>query len=417
MTKNCIRRREFIGKTTVGLLSTGLGLPLLRGNALPQESSNSIVYRTLGRTKLRLPILSFGVMNSDSPDLIRKAIDMGINHLDTANVYLRGNSEISIGRTLAEANLRGKVHIATKMRFARDNDKNVFISSGPAREPLATKGNFPKQLATSLQRLRTDYSDILYLHSSYSPEMATYEPLLEELVKAKKEGKARFIGVSTHKNEPDVIRAAVDSGVYDVILTAYSVVLRRKKKIKKAIDYAASKDIGIVAMKTHGGKDINNQADPGIDHATAYKWVLSDTNVCTTIPGMTTFEQLDFNFKVMSDYALTLEESRKLQQMSEPKNPLYCQNCRDCVSACPQRVEIPSLMRAYMYAEGYGNLIQAEMTMDVLPPDRSLGTCAACASCTAVCRYGIDIGKRLATGGRFLFFQPFRLNCRATNLD
>ena len=395
MTNNRIRRREFIGKTTFGLLSAGLGLPLLRGKSLPQKSSNGIVYRTLGRTKLRIPILSFGVMNTDSPDLIRKAIDMGINHLDTAWAYLRGNSEMSIGRTLAEANLRDKVHIATKMRFARDNDKNVFISSGPAREPLATKENFQKQLATSLQRLRTDYIDILYLHSSYSPEMATYEPLLEELVKAKKEGKARFIGVSTHKNEPDVIRAAVDSGVYDVILTAYSVVLDRRENIKKAIEYAASKDIGVVAMKTHGGRDINSQADPGIDHTAAYKWVLSDTNVCTTIPGMTTFEQLDFNFKVMSDYALTLEESRKLQRMSKPENPLYCQNCRDCISSCPQKVEIPSLMRAYMYAQGYGNLIQAEMTLDVLPPEKSLGTCTACASCTAVCRYGINIGQRL----------------------
>jgi len=406
MINDRIRRRDFIGKTAAGLLSASLGFPLLRGNSLPQKSSNGLVYRTLGRTKLRIPILSFGVMNSDSPDLIRKAIDMGINHLDTAYAYLRGNSEISIGKTIEEAKLRDKVYIATKMRFARDNDKNVFISSGPAREPLATRENFQKQLATSLQRLRTDYIDILYLHSCYSPEMATYQPMMEELIKAKKEGKARFIGVSTHKNEPDVIRTAVDAGVYDVILTAYGFVLDRKDEIKKTVQYAASKDIGIVAMKTHGGVDRNSEANPEIDHASAFKWVLNDTNVCTTIPGMTTFEQLDFNFKIMSDYALTLEESRKLQQMSKLENPLYCQNCRDCISSCPQKVEIPSLMRGYMYAKGYGNLIQAEMTMDVLPPEKSLATCTACASCTAVCRYGINIEGRLD----FLAAQGFPKN-------
>jgi len=397
MTGNKIRRRDFICKSAAGLLSSGLGFPLLHGRTIAQERGSGLVIRTLGRTDLRIPILSFGVMNTDSPDLIRKAIDMGINHLDTAWAYLRGNSELSIGRTLAEANLRDKVYLSTKMRFARDNDKNVFISTGAAREPLATKENFQKQLGASLQRLRTDYVDILYLHSCYSPEMATYEPMMEELIKAKKEGKTRFIGASTHKNEPEVIYAAVDAGIYDVILTAYSVVLDRKDEIKKAIQYAASENIGIIAMKTHGGVDRNSMSDPGIDHASAFKWVLNDTNVCTTIPGMTTFEQLDFNFKVMNDYSLSIDEKRALQQKEKPSDPLYCQNCRSCVASCPQNVEIPNLMRAYMYAAGYGNLIQAEMTIEVLPAEKNLSACTSCASCSAVCRYGIDIGQRLSS--------------------
>lgn len=395
MARKGINRRDFIGKTAVGLFSTSLGIPLLRGKSFSQEQSNKIIYRTLGRTKLRIPIVSFGVMNSYSPDLISKAIDMGIKHLDTANVYLRGNSEISIGKTLEERKLRDKVYIGTKMRFARDNDKNVFISSGHAREPLATKENFQKQLETSLKRLRTDYIDILYLHSCYSPEMATYEPMMEELIKAKKEGKARFIGISTHKNEPDVIRAAVDAEVYDVILTAYGIVQDYKNDVQKAIQYAASKDIGIVAMKTHGGVRRNRDPNSGIDHASAFKWVLSDKNVCTTIPGMTTFEQLDFNFMVMNDYALSTQDKIAVQQAAKLDNPLYCQNCRSCVSTCLQGVEIPNLMRAYMYAEGYGNLIQAEMTIDVLPEDKGLKACAACTYCMATCAYGINISNRL----------------------
>ncbi|MGD2295406.1 MAG: aldo/keto reductase [Candidatus Aminicenantes bacterium] len=395
MGRQGINRRDFIGKTTAGLVSTGLGLPLLRGKIFSQEQPNKIIYRTLGRTKLRIPIVSFGVMNSDSSDLIRKAVDMGINHLDTANVYLRGNSEISIGRTLEEGKLRDKVYIGTKIRLARDNAKNVFISSGPAREPLATKENFQKQLETSLKRLRTDYVDILYLHSCYSPDMVTYEPLMEELIKAKKQGKARFIGLSTHKNEPDVIRAAVDTNVYDVILTAYGIIQGYKDDVQKAIQYAASKDIGIVAMKTHGGVRRNRRADPGIDHASAFKWVLSDENVCTTIPGMTTFEQLDFNFKVMNDYALSTQDKIAVQRAAKLENPFYCQNCRSCVSSCPQRVEIPNLMRAYMYSEGYGNLIQAEMTIDVLAEDKGLKACSTCSACSATCAYGINISHRL----------------------
>ncbi|MFC2166380.1 aldo/keto reductase [Acidobacteriota bacterium] len=395
MGKKGINRREFIGKTAAGVFSAGFGLPLLKGNPLSQNATENIPTRTLGRTNLEIPILSFGVMNSDSPDLIRKAIDMGIKHLDTANVYLRGNSEMSIGKTLDEDKLRDKVYLATKMRFARDNDKNIFLETGPAREPLATKENFQKQLETSLQRLRTDHVDILYLHSCYSPEMVTYEPMMEALAQAKKEGKTRFIGTSTHKNEPDVIRATVDAGIYDVVLTAQSVLLERKEDIKQAIKYAASKNIGVVAMKTHGGVGKNKEDDPGINHESAFKWVLSDENICTTIPGMTTFEQLDFNFAVMKNYALTAKEERAVQKATSIQNPLFCQNCRACISSCPKGVEIPSLMRAYMYAEGYGNLLQAEMTAEVLPEEKGLKKCVECSTCSASCRYGIKIHDRL----------------------
>ncbi len=395
MGKKGINRRQFIGKTAAGVFSAGLGIPLLKRKPHTPNSTDEIPTRILGRTKLEIPILSFGVMNSDSPDLIRKAIDMGITHLDTASVYLRGNSEMSIGKTLDEDKLRDKVYLATKMRFARDNDKNIFLDEGPAREPLATKENFQKQLETSLQRLRTDFVDILYLHSCYSPEMATYEPMMEALVQAKKEGKTRFIGTSTHSNEPDVIRATVDAGVYDVVLTAQSVTLDKKEEIKEAIAYAASKDIGVVAMKTHGGVRRNREADPGIDHESAFKWVLSDKNICTTIPGMTTFEQLDFNFNVMKNYSLTAREQMAVRQASRIQNPLHCQNCRSCVETCPKGVEIPSLMRAYMYAEGYNNLLQAEMTVEVLPEKKGPKTCTKCSTCTASCKYGINIYDRL----------------------
>jgi aryl-alcohol dehydrogenase-like predicted oxidoreductase len=98
------------------------------------------------------------------------------------------------------------------MRFARDREKNVFLSEGSEREPTATAENFRSQLDESLRRLRTDVIDVLYIHSCYSPAMATFEPLMNALVRAKESGKARFIGVSTHKNVPEVIRAAADTG-------------------------------------------------------------------------------------------------------------------------------------------------------------------------------------------------------------
>lgn len=392
-----MKRREFFGKAAFGLASVGLTGPFLRKADANQEEAPKIVYRTLGRTNLRIPIVSFGVMNSDSPDLIQRALDLGITHLDTANVYLRGNSERVIGEVLERSSSRDKVCMATKMRFARDNDKNVFLLKGTEREPGATEANLFKQLETSLERLRTDYVDILYLHSAYSPQMAVFEPVMKALVKAKEQGKARFIGVSTHKNVPDVIRATVDARVYDVILAAYNYVLEDREEVKEAIQYAAQKGVGVVAMKTQGGRRLQESSDLEINHQAALKWVLNDENVCTAIPGMTTFEQLDLNMGVMDDLELSEKERKDLRMAASLRGTLFCQNCGFCVSTCSRRVEIPKLMRAYMYARGYGNYVQARTTIAELPKKEGLDICKDCSSCSAFCRRGIDIGSRVNT--------------------
>jgi predicted aldo/keto reductase-like oxidoreductase len=390
-----MKRREFIGKTALGVAAAGLSTPLVKKAGAEQEQKTKIVYRTLGRTGLRIPLVSFGVMNSDSPDLINRALDMGINHLDTAHVYIRGNSERVIGEVLEKRGGRDNVYVATKMRLARDREKNVFTLKGTEREPGATEENLIEQLETSLERLRTDYVDILYLHSCYSPEMATFEPLMNALGKVKKQGKARFIGTSTHADIANVIRATADAGIYDVVLAAYNYVMEEKEEIKKAIAYAADKGVGVVAMKTQGGRRLQQDPDSEINNQAALKWVLNDENVCTTIPGMTTFEQLDMNMGVMNDLSLTGQEQKDLQIAAAMRGTLFCQNCRACVPTCPNHVGVPNLMRAYMYAVGYGNYFQARSTIAELPGKMGLEVCRSCSGCQATCRRGIDIGDRV----------------------
>jgi predicted aldo/keto reductase-like oxidoreductase len=390
-----MKRREFIGKAAFGMVAAGLSTPFAKKAVASQEQQPKIIYRTLGRTDLRIPIVSFGVMNSDSPDLINRALDMGINHLDTAHVYIRGNSERVIGEVLERRGGRDKVYVATKMRFSRDTDKGVFTLKGSEREPGATEENLIEQLETSLERLRTDYVDILYLHSCYSPKMVTYEPLMNALVKVKKQGKARFIGISTHTDVANVIRATTDAKIYDVVLAAYNYVLEEKEDIKKAIAYAAGKGVGVVGMKTQGGRRLQQDPDTEINNQAALKWVLNDENVCTTIPGMTTFEQLDMNVGVMNDLTLSAQEQRDLQVAASMRGTLFCQNCRACVPTCPNNVAVPNLMRAYMYAAGYGNYIQARTTIAELPEKKGLNVCRECSGCSASCRRGIDIGSRV----------------------
>jgi len=382
-----MKRREFIGKSSLGLFTTGFGIPMLKSRPLQEKSRGNIVYRTLGRTNLRIPVVSFGVMNTDSPDLLQRAIDMGINHLDTAHVYLRGNSERVIGEVVEQAGVRDKIILATKMRFAKDKETQNFSTE---REPKATLESLNEQLALSLQRLRTDYVDILYLHSCDNPSMVTFEPMMNAFEKVKKQGKTRFIGISTHTDEPNNIRAAVDAKIYDVILVTYNFAQDHREEVKKAIQYAAQNNVGIIAMKTQGGRRLQESGEVEVDHKAALKWVLEDENVCTTIPGMTTFDQLDTNLSVMNDLTLTKSEKQDLAYAASLRGKLFCQNCRACVETCSQRVEIPDLMRSYMYAKGYGNYIQARDTLAGLPSKHGLNECIACS-----CRINTLVQEKL----------------------
>jgi predicted aldo/keto reductase-like oxidoreductase len=397
-----VSRRRFIGGAATGVVSTGLGLtgisraasPMAEA-AGPETAAPEISYRVLGRTGLKIPLISFGVMNSDNPDLLRRAFDLGLNHLDTAHGYLRGKSEQVIGEVVEQRGNRDAISIATKMYLARDREKNVFTKEAAGRAPAPTEEELFKLLETSLTRLRTDYIDILYLHSCYSPAMATYEPLMNALVKAKEQGKARFIGTSTHKDEPNVIRATVDAGVYDVVLTSYNYLQDHKDAVGEAIEYAAGKGVGVVAMKTQGGNRLNKEEGVHINHQAALKWVFANPHVCTAIPGMTTFDQMESNFMVMADLELSEAEERELKLASLVPGTYFCQSCRECVPTCPEQVDIPTLMRSYMYAEAYGNTIQAEETIGTVPHDRGLRVCAECSSCQARCRREMPIAERL----------------------
>lgn len=391
-----VSRRWFIGGAATGVVSAGLDLTgySFAGSPEAVAAEPKIEYRVLGRTGLKIPLISFGVMNSDNPDLLFRAFDLGINHLDTAHGYLRGKSEEVIGKTVEARGNRDSLSIATKVYFARDRDKGVFTKDASARAPAPTEENFFELLETSLQRLRTDYIDILYVHSCYSPAMATYEPVMKAMVKAKEQGKVRFLGVSTHRDEPNVIRAAVDAEIYDVVLTSYNFLQDHRDAVGEAIAYAAGKDVGVVAMKTQGGRSLQRDGIE-INHQAALKWVFANPHVCTAIPGMTTFEQMDSNFAVMSDLAISEAEERELELASLVPGTYFCQSCRECLPTCPEGVEIPTLMRAAMYAEAYGNTVQAAETIATVPEKRGLQVCADCPSCQARCSRELPIGDRV----------------------
>jgi hypothetical protein len=218
------------------------------------------------------------------------------------------------------------------------------------------------------------------------------DPVLKGLERVKKAGMTRFVGVSTHKNEPEVIRAAVEAKSYDVVLTSYNFRQDHHLEVQKAIGEAATAGLGVVAMKTQAGVFWDKEKANPIDMKAALKWALRDPNVHTSIPGFTTLEQLDADLEVLRDPVLTPEDQLSLVEPRKVAG-LYCQGCEQCLSPCVQHLPIPDLMRSYMYRHAYRNSEAAQallLALD-LPPS----PCTDCRTCPVVCAKGFDVAKRI----------------------
>jgi len=357
-----------------------------------QQKEGPVVRRKLGNTGIELPVVSFGVMRADNPNLIKAAMDTGYEHFDTAHVYQKGNNEKMLGEILKDYP-RDSFTIATKVPPEEKDRETGHLLSG------STKKAFLDKLDISLKRLKMDHVDILYAHSISSKQAVEFEPILDALQTAKKQGKTKHIGLSTHKNEPEVIEAAIQQGVHEVILTSYNFQQDHHEKMTRAIAKASEAGIGIVGMKSMAGGRLGKDSDKPVDYLAALKWVLNDPHVHTTIPGIINFEQLRENFSVMANLDLTREEKNYLHAASLEQG-LYCNACEQCIPTCRKNIPIPEMMRAYMYAYGYREMKKAR---DVLVDHQVDGNpCQDCSVCTVRCVKGFNVRGKLADISRIV---------------
>ncbi len=337
-----------------------------------------VSYRTLGRTGLKVSAVGFGCMITSDASVIERAAEAGINYFDTARGYQGGNNERMVGAALKSR--RKQVYISTKTHGA---SKQAALAD----------------LETSLRELGTDYVDVWYLHGIGNPSQLTDEAL-EAQQTAKQQGKARFVGLSTHSNQAEVIQAAIRTGKIDVVLAAYNFTLF--KTLEPALEAAAKAGLGVIAMKTMAGGF--RKARPGTDlHArlsrqgamlAALKWVLRNPNVHTTVPSMTDMDQLEENLKAMRE-PFSEADQQILAEHLRHIGPLYCRGCNRCLDQCPQGLPIPDMLRCLMYAEGYGEFALGRERFLELPPQAARVRCRDCAACAVRCPNGVRVAERL----------------------
>ncbi len=355
-----------------GLASTTAGpspvAPLLQQAA----AGGKVAYRTLGKTGLKVSTVGFGCMITSDPTVISRAVDLGINLFDTSRGYQGGQNERMVGAALGARR------------------KDIILTS---KEDAKDKAGALAELDTSLRELKTDHLDVWHLHGKNSPADITDE-LIDAQLTAKKQGKIRFIGVSTH-NLPAIADRIIEAKV-DVVQPQYSFA-SDAATYGPAIDKLRQAGVGVVAMKVmaraRGRGGAQPPQRPQGFYAAALRWTLRNPGIATTVPSMTDMDQLQQNFQSMAENFSDADAKILTAQLEEIR-PYFCRMCGKCEGQCPKGLPVGDMVRFVMYAEGYGQFALGREHFLKMTPEQQQVRCGDCSGCAVRCPNGVTVAER-----------------------
>ena len=372
-------------------------------------------YRTLGKTGLEVSVLGFGAMRlpqledktcdfEKSVPILRRGIDLGINYLDTAYVYINGTSEVAVGKAIKGYD-REKLYLATKIPVHGEQD--------------ATEAAWRKKLEESLRRFDTPYIDFILFHGlrwgEFQEHVSKPGMALEAARKAQAEGLVRHICFSSHDTADNIIQL-IDTGEFASMLVQYNFLDRHNEP---AIARAAEKGMGVVIMGPLAGGRLATPQGIVVDEEgmlevktpeLALRFVWDNPAVTVALSGMNAIAQVEENVASASRAGemSQAENERILQLVSKNQKlaDLYCTGCGYCMP-CPNGVNIPENFRymnwhrvwgleeeakkAYARLSAEGTWTPWAGRIEGLPAE----ACVLCGECEPKCPQNIPIIDQL----------------------
>jgi predicted aldo/keto reductase-like oxidoreductase len=368
-----------------------------------QEAPAAMPLRPLGKTGVKVPILSLGTMFDTGTNqiVLRQAMKLGVTYWDTAESYEGGRSELGIGQYFKKnPQDRAKVFLVSK-------------SYSPERGTAI----LDQHLKESLERLNTSYIDMYYVHGINDMKEVDTKETRACAEKAKAQGKIKLFGFSTHRNMEELLDAAAKLDWIDGVLTTYNYRVMHTPRMKEAIAACVDRGIGLTAMKTQGGGPVVLEGEG--DAALAERFLKQGytpeqvrlkavwtepaiASVCSQMPNLTL---LMANAAAALDKTkLSAADLRALSDFALASKDCYCAGCTGlCEGAFSQGLPVGEVMRAMMYWKSYGDLGRArDLYASLGPADLDAVSRRELALAESRCPQGLAIGKVLAEAQRHL---------------
>ena len=357
----------------------------------------------LGFGAMRLPVLDNDSGRINEPlamDMIRHAIDSGLNYVDTAYPYHQEQSEPFVGKVLKDG-YRNKVKLATKM------------PSWMVKEAA----DFDRLLEEQLRRLDVDYLDFYLLHALNDRYWENFKKLdvFSWAEKKMAEGLFRHLCFSFHDDYSVFEKIVNGYDNWTMAQIQYNYMDTDYQAGTKGLKLAASKGLAVVVMEPlRGGRLAKNPAPPKVEEvwakseydwspaAWALQWIWNQPEVSTVLSGMSMMQQVEENLDTAShsgidrlkeeDLAL-VEEARKAY---ESLAPIPCTQCEYCLP-CPNGVSIPKIFEVFNEAIMYDEFIGSRWAyMNQISAEARADNCIECGECEAACPQSIEIIDWLA---------------------
>jgi len=305
-----LSRRRFVKTVIGGAAVAGVATTLTPLEAMVNEAMRleGMPLRPLGRTGHQVRIFSLGGQatleesgrDEEATAIINRAIDLGVNYIDTARVYGRGVSETYIGRVMKSR--RKEVFLASKTRD-RSYDGSM------------------RSLEESLKSLQTDRLDLWQLHNIRTQddldEIFAKDGAEKAQERARDAKMVRYVGITGHR-DPFVLKKAIEQYPFDSILMALNAADRHKASfIENLLPVAVQRKMAIIGMKVPArGKIFHEGGISSMKQAMSYVLTLP---VSTIIVGISTLAELEENVQIAKDFEpLSPEEMKKLEELTKP---------------------------------------------------------------------------------------------------
>ena len=390
--RKTVDRRSFLK------LSAVASSAMVGGCGGPQESSTppttlELGYRPLGNTGLGVSEVAFGAHGIGRPDLMRAALDAGINTFCTSGHYLDGLEEASLGEAMSALGGRRE---------------ELVILTGNTIRPGTSKQRVLDDIDASLTRLRTDHIDVYYTSEVRTPEDLRVDALYDAFDRARQAGKIGHLGLSGHAGGMQAcLNAAIDDGYIEVFFIKYDFVSYPDQD--EILRRAAERGIGTMVFKTNAGNrqgEIKDLEAGGLSFPQAtVKWALTNSYVASVAVSMPNFDVIR-QYTTAAGTTLSAGEVAMLRRYADEMYDSYCRFCAECETSCPHGVVVSDINRYAMYFSGYGREKEAMRRYHAISEQCSAEACDDCSGpCDAACPFGRSVRSELLAAHRQLSFR------------